>query len=148
MKTLRIALLIFFWIGISNADSKPPPIKLLLCVSQSEPDSANLRVQSIIINTSTVVQDLSKAGKISLTCKIGTPTTYVPGQYIGLTRWLEPEIAALKLRPGKWVSQTLLVRHKLGAREIAEISVSCEIDGIDYKSNTIYLSKREGVAER
>lgn len=129
-------------IGVANTGSKQQPIQFLLSVSQERPNSGFLALQLILLNTSRVLQDLSKAGKINVTCKIGTPTLYVPGQYIGITRSLEPEIAALKLKPGKWVTQEIALQPELSAKEIAEISASCEIGGVVYKSNTIYLSEK------
>lgn len=128
-------------IGVANTGSKQQPIQFLLSVSKERPNSGFLALQLILLNTSRVLQDLSKAGKINVTCKIGTPTLYVPGQYIGITRSLEPEIAALKLKPGKWVAQEIALQPELSAKEIAEISASCEIGGVVYKSNTIYLSE-------
>jgi hypothetical protein len=128
--------------GLANAGSKQQPIQFLLSVSQEKPNSGVRALQLILVNTSRVLQDLSKTGKISVTCKIGAPTLYVPGQYIGITRSLEPEIAALKLKPGKWVAQEIGLQPELSAQEIAEVSASCEIGGVAYKSNTIYLSER------
>lgn len=116
-------------IGVANATNRRQPIQFLLSVSQERPDSGLLALRLILLNTSRVLQDLSKTGKISVTCKIGTPTLYVPGQYVGITRSLEPEIAAQKLKPGKWVTQEIQLQPELGAEEIAEISATCEVAG-------------------
>lgn len=130
-------------IGVANARSKQQPIQFLLSVLEERPNSGVLALQLILVNTSRVLQDLSKTGKISVTCKVGMPPLYMPGQYIGITRSLEPEIAALKLKPSKWVAQEIALQPELTAEEIAEISASCELGGVTYKTNTIYLSEKQ-----
>ncbi len=141
MKNSRLVLFLLFCTAVSTAASKELPIRFLVCVSQWKPESGNLTLHVIWANTSSVRQDLSKAGKINLTCKIGVPAVNVPGRYIGITRSLEPELAALKLKSGQWVSQEIQLRPGLGAGMAAEISATCESAGVTHKSNTIYLKK-------
>jgi hypothetical protein len=63
----------------------------------------------------------------------------VPERFLGVTRWLDPDIAALRLQPHKWVSQEFSLRPELSGEAVAEVRVRLEIGSNTYESETIYL---------
>jgi hypothetical protein len=139
MKMMRLCIVFLLWVGVSTAYSKENSIRLVLCVSEYKPGTGEVKLQLIIVNSSVAVQDLSKAGKLEIESKAGLPINRVPERFLGVTRWLDPDIAALKLQPHKWVSQEFSLRPDLSRETITEVRARLEIGSTTYESNTIYF---------
>src|SRR4051794_8334878 len=135
----RFLIFVLLLVGLSTACAKEPDLRLILCVSQWRSEKSNVTFQLVIVNSSAVVKSLSKVGKLDIECKIGRPTDKLAGRFIGISRWLDSDIATVRLKPHGWVAQEFSLRPELGYDMIAEVRVRLEIGTVTHESNTLYL---------
>jgi hypothetical protein len=141
---IRLCVLFLLCVGVFTAHGKEQRVRLVLCVSEWRPGTREVKLQLIIVNSSAAIQDLSKAGKLEIEYKAGRPINRVPERFLGVTRWLDPDIAALRLQPHKWVPQEVSLRPELSREAIAEVRARLEIGSDICESNTIYLKTARG----